>query len=222
MEANHIKVEKTAHFYTMAQPGPNIDRIIFAFHGYGQAARNFVHKFDGLDDGKTWVICPEGLHRFYWKGFTGDVVASWMTKQDRELDIEDNMNYLNQLFRHVTSQVQKNVKITVLGFSQGCPTASRWVSSQQPNIHHMILWAGQLAHDEDYSKSKDYFSDKKLLFVYGNDDEFLPYGYKERQLSLAKLAHMEFDVIPFEGKHEINRDILKKIFVDLESVQKLF
>jgi hypothetical protein len=43
------------------------------------------------------IIAPEGLSRFYRKGFSGDVVASWMTKDDRLDDMEDYVRYLNDL-----------------------------------------------------------------------------------------------------------------------------
>ncbi len=222
MQSNSLRVNKTAHYYTIGKINNDIKRVIFAFHGYGQAARKFIHKFDELDDGKTLVVCPEGLNRFYWKNFTGEVVSSWMTKQDREDDIRDNNQYLNQLFDLIVSQLSKEIKITVLGFSQGCPTASRWVSSQQPKINHLVLWAGQLAHDEDFSKSKEYFLNKKLLFIYGNEDEFLPFGYKERQLELAHKSSLVFQVMEFDGKHEIKRNVLKKVLFEIDSIQTLF
>lgn len=222
MKPNKIIIPKTAHYYTIGEAGKHIERLVIAFHGYGQAARKFVHKFDDLDDGKTLVVCPEGLSRFYWKNFTGDVVSSWMTREDREDDIRDNMNYLNVLFEHIYSQLPDNLEISVLGFSQGCPTASRWVSSQQPPIHHLILWGGQLAHDEDYAASADYFMDKHLVFVYGTEDEFLPFGYKEKTLKLAKQSGLELDIKPFEGKHVVDREVLQHLFKELRSIKKLF
>ncbi len=222
MKAHQLKVEKTAHYYSIGAIGKNINHVIFALHGYAQSAKKFIHKFDELNDGKTLIICPEGLSRFYWKNFTGDVVASWMTKEDREDDIADNMNYLNSIYNTIISQLNDNVVISFFGFSQACPTLSRWASSQQPHFHHLIMWGGQLAHDENYRNSKDYFSDKKLFFIYGLEDEFLPFGYKERHLSLARMAGMDFEIITYEGKHEIKREVLKDIFNQLQSIQKLF
>lgn len=222
MQSNKITIPKTAHYYTIGEVGDHIERMVIAFHGYGQAARKFIYKFEGLDDGKTLIVCPEGLSRFYWKNFTGDVVASWMTREDRQDDIDDNMNYLNTLLADLLTKISDKVEITVLGFSQGCPTASRWVSSQRPPIQNMIMWAGQLAHDEDYAASADYFKKKRLLFVYGNEDEFLPFGYKEKHLKLAIQAGLEFDVKEFEGKHVVDRAVLESIFKEFKSVKKLF
>jgi len=222
MKSNKISIQKTAHYYTIGEMGKHIERLIIAFHGYGQAARKFVHKFEDLDDGKTLVVCPEGLSRFYWKNFTGDVVASWMTREDREDDIRDNMNYINLLFESILPQLADGVEVSVLGFSQGCPTASRWVSSQRPPIHHMILWAGQLAHDEDYAASADYFKNKRLVFVYGTEDEFLPFGYKEKTLELAQKSRLELEVKSFDGKHVVDRAVLLNLFKELRSIKKLF
>lgn len=222
MKSNKISIQKTAHYYTIGEIGPNIKRLIIAFHGYGQAGRKFIYKFKGLDDGETLIICPEGTNRFYWKNFTGDVVSSWMTRQDREDDISDNMNYINTLFEHITAQLNKDIEISVLGFSQGCPTASRWVSSQRPPIKNMILWAGQFAHDEDYHASKEYFDAIRIMFVYGNEDEYLIYGFKEKVLEKAKVSELELEVREFEGKHTIDRSVLQDIFNELKTVKKLF
>jgi predicted esterase len=213
---NTLLVNKTAHYYTLGIPGTHIRRLIIALHGYGQAARTFIHHFkDLIGDGETLVVCPEGLNRFYWKGFTGEVVASWMTKENREFDIRDNMAYLNDLYAHLMGQLPKDTKVTLLAFSQGCPTMSRWVAKCRPEFHHLILWGGHLAHDVDYAPSGNYFSDKELLFVYGESDQFLPFGYRERQAMLAKVGDLDFRTISFDGKHEIPRTVLGNILKEL-------
>ncbi len=222
MASHHFQVQKTAHYYTIGEIGKHIRRVVFALHGYGQAGDRFSSKFDGMDDGETLIVCPEGLNRFYWKDFTGEVVASWMTRKNRDTDIADNMSYLNQLYDYIIPQLSDDVIVTVFGFSQGCPTASRWVSSQKKPFHHLVLWAGQLAHDEDYATSQSFFQNKRLLFVYGNEDEFLIYGYKEKLLEKAAESGLEFEVREFDGKHRIDRQVLADIFNDLKTVKKLF
>ncbi len=217
-----IPVTKTAKYYTLGEIGPKISRVIFALHGYGQSADSFIHKFEDVSDEKTLVVCPEGLSRFYWNGFTGDVVASWMTKKDREDDIKDNMAYLDQLYHHIISQLEPKPNISVLGFSQGCPTASRWLAHSKFACNNLVLWGGQLAHDVDFKSAENYFSDINLKFVYGDEDKFIQYGYVERQHELSKSNNLEFDTHIFNGKHEINRNTLKEVFTKLWSVKKLF
>jgi hypothetical protein len=58
-------------------------------HGYGQLAKTFIRRFEPIMDAQTLVVAPEGLSRFYWGGFDGPVVASWMTREDRLDEIAD-------------------------------------------------------------------------------------------------------------------------------------
>ncbi|MEL6276926.1 MAG: phospholipase, partial [Bacteroidota bacterium] len=81
--AHRLPVQRTAHFYTLGEPSANVKRMWFACHGYGQLASTFIRKFDQLAGAEDYVVAPEGLSRFYWQGFTGKVVASWMTSADR-------------------------------------------------------------------------------------------------------------------------------------------
>ena len=47
----------------------------------------------------------------------------------KEEEAEDYINYLNALLTQVTGEVNiDNVKINILGFSQGCTTACRWLN----------------------------------------------------------------------------------------------
>ena len=48
------------------------------------------------------IVAVQGLHRFYTKG--GDVVASWMTREDRELAIADNVAYVGQVIDAVRAE----------------------------------------------------------------------------------------------------------------------
>jgi predicted esterase len=96
---------------------------LYSFHGYGEdAAANLaaVERIPGLDD---WLlVAVQALHPFYTK--TERVVASWMTRQDRELAIADNVRYV----RAVVDAVGREYPVTstvFAGFSQGAAMAYR-------------------------------------------------------------------------------------------------
>ena len=89
------------HFrYYLSENYSHKKKLLIALHGYGQLAQYFAKKFDQLPEDYALLV-PEGMHRFYLQGSSGRVGASWMTKDGREFDIEDNLNYLNQLLSHV-------------------------------------------------------------------------------------------------------------------------
>lgn len=96
------------------------ERLLVGFHGYAEGADvNFaeLQKLPGIEQ---WSVASiQALHPFYTRN--GDVVASWMTKLDRELAIEDNLAYV----RNVLAQLPAPRTLVFAGFSQGATMASR-------------------------------------------------------------------------------------------------
>ena len=90
-----ITSAKTFRYFTHGDP-LKANQIVYVLHGYGQLAEFFIRKFQHLSD-DYFIVAPEGMHRFYLSGSSGRVGASWMTKEERETDIQDNLNWLNAL-----------------------------------------------------------------------------------------------------------------------------
>ncbi len=206
-----ISITKTAHYYTIGTPGKHIQYCWIVCHGYGQLAQYFIRKFDVIANADTLIIAPEGLSRFYTEGFSGKVGASWMTKEDRLIEIDDYSNYLATLYNQFTAQLADNVQIIFLGFSQGCATQLRWILQKFPRFDHLILWAGLLPEDLDYLSHQDYFTDKKLHFVYGTNDSFITPERLQQHEQLIENQHLKLNVLSFEGAHTIDRPTLQTL-----------
>jgi predicted esterase len=127
--------------------------VWFVCHGYGQLAAYFVRHFRVLTDADptTVIIAPEGLSRFYLNGTGGRVGATWMTKEDRLAEIDDYVAYLNQLADQVLAAAPADVRITVLGFSQGAATVSRWLARARFRPARLVLWAGSFPPDMEFA-----------------------------------------------------------------------
>lgn len=217
MKNHKIKVPRTAHYATIGNPGTHIRYCWIVCHGYGQLAKNFIRKFDQLDDGETLVIAPEGLSRFYWGGFTGEVVASWMTKGDRLDEIADYTNFLSTLYQQFIPQLAPDVKIILLGFSQGVATQFRWIMRTFPRFHHLILWAGLTPEDLDYRPHQDYFADKEIEFVYGTEDPFLTEKRQAFHRNVIQKNKLEIRERSFTGEHKVDRVVLNQIFAEIKA-----
>lgn len=215
VNAHKLTVSKTAHFYTLGNLSGQTRRFWIVCHGYGQLAKTFIRRFEVLNTDEDFVLAPEGLSRFYWGGFTGNVVASWMTREDRLDEINDYCNYLQTLYDHYLPQMPSDVQIILLGFSQGCATQCRWIMKKLPHFHQLVLWAGLLPDDLDFTLQTDYFLSKKLHFVYGLKDEFLTEERLQWQLNFAKDQMLEFHVFPFEGGHEVDKKALQEFAATL-------
>ncbi len=211
MQAHKITIPKTAHYYTLGEPGEHIRKLWLVCHGYGQLASTFIYKFEAVLDEATLVIAPEGLSRFYWQGLTGDVVASWMTKHDRLDEIADYSNYLQMLYDQFVPQLSENVQINLLGFSQGVATQCRWILNNQPHFHNLILWAGLLPEDLDYRPLQAYFASKQLYFVYGKTDPLVKEEYLQWQAGFAQAQGLTYEMLTFDGKHTVDRPTLRKL-----------
>lgn len=177
-------------------------------HGYGQLGRYFLRHFNCLDDGKTLLVAPEALSRFYLDGFSGRVGATWMTKEDRLSEIDDQASYLDLLLAEQLKHLPENVRITVLGFSQGGATVSRWLANGNVPAHRLVLWAAAFPEDIDFSASKAAFEHLPVAMVYGSQDPFItPEKLKQKQALMAQLG-ITPKVYTFEGGHTLHPDTL--------------
>lgn len=209
--ATHHKFSatRTAHVYTIGSPGKHIKKVWIVTHGYGQLASRFIHRFEQLDDGETLIIAPEGLSRFYWGGFTGEVVSSWMTKGNRLDEIADFSNYMQQVYDSFIPQLNKAVTINLLGFSQGCATQVRWILREFPHFHNLIMWSGSIPEDIPYHEKEGYWNNKQLYFAYGTQDPFLTEKRVKWCQETIKEKELTCQTHTFDGKHEVDKSALK-------------
>ena len=213
MTEHHLAVTRTARYYQQGELSAQTRQVWFVCHGYGQLAAYFSRHFAFLSAASpnTVIIAPEGLSRFYLQGNGGRVGASWMTRDDRLHEIDDHIGFLNQLAEGVLAECPADVHITVLGFSQGTATVSRWLTSAPIRPHHLILWAGSFPEDVDATLAQQLFSGLKTTLVVGTNDEYISVAQATRQQEhLAGLGAIS-QLITFAGKHELNRAVLEQL-----------
>ena len=98
--------------------------LLVAFHGYGQAAEDMLAEVVRIPGADRWrIVSVQALHRFYARR-DERVVASWMTRQDRDLAIEDNRAYVDRVIASLGA-APGTCPIVFVGFSQGASMAYR-------------------------------------------------------------------------------------------------
>ena len=204
----HIKFQKNGRYFTLGTPR-NGKKLLIALHGYGHLAEFFIRKFNSVDLDECVVLCPEGLNRFYQSGTNGRVGASWMTKEDRENDIEDYITFLNTLLERFTSQFQFSA-IHLLGFSQGGATASRWLAKNNTSFDKFILWSTVFPPDMEPIYFKK-FNTSKNYFVFGTKDEYYSTEQVNSHFDHLCRLNIPFQMINFDGNHNIDTNTLQKI-----------
>jgi predicted esterase len=188
-------------------------RVWILLHGYGQLAQYFLRKFQVLENDHTFLLAPEGLSRFYLSELTdvgrkdNKVGATWMTRENREMDIINYLAYLNEM-THQELKGFENLPVTILAFSQGCATACRWVAEGTVNFDRLILWAGLFPPDIDFSSAGRILHNKKTILVVGDQDPFLTPARMVEFDALAQKLGISPEKVVFPGKHEVREDVL--------------
>lgn len=212
MSEHHLPVTRTARYQQLGEPSARTRHVWLVCHGYGQLAAYFSRHFAFLNeaDPDTVVIAPEGLSRFYLSGNGGRVGASWMTRDDRLAEIDDHVSFLNQLAAKVLAACPPDVRLTVLGFSQGTATVCRWLAQAPFRPAHLILWAGGFPDDLPPAAQR-LLHGLPLTVVIGTDDEFINAALVEQQLHQLRQLGAAPTLLSFTGTHELNRPILEQL-----------
>jgi predicted esterase len=214
MEEKLVQFHCHARYYVMGHLDQHTKAVWFVLHGYGQLARFFGKKFEALVKQDQVVVIPEGLSRFYLEdvatrsqGGSQRVGATWMTRENRQMDIHNYLTYLTEVYTSVM-KLSIPIPVTILGFSQGAATATRWAVSNRIRFDRLVLWSGMLPEDMDFQQGKELLVDKKVVHVYGTRDAFIT---DERFLKMQLLAE-KLTTVPqmlrFEGGHEIHETTL--------------
>lgn len=199
-----LTVPKTARYHPLGQFSQRTKYIWLVLHGYGQLSSHFINKFQLLLNDETLIVAPEGLHRFYLNGTNGRV-----TKEQREEDIQDYINYLELLLKNITgNSSESNYHLIALGFSQGGATLTRWAAKTVFPISAFVLWASVFPPD---CKPELFLRNFRPYFVVGNEDEYLSQEQIHDFLHSNLELGISLKLLNFQGKHTIPEQELKKL-----------
>ncbi len=208
---HHIPVTRTARYFTLGEVSSSTKDVWIVIHGHRQLAKDFILMFEPLADEGSLIFAPEGLMRLYVKGDSGNVGASWMTREDRESDIKDYVNYLDRLFfdEIEPKAKQHGLRINALGFSQGAATLSRWLALGKAKADKAVFWCGNIAHDVDFSKAER-LKHTEIFQVFASNDPYYDSSFPQSQADILKNAGIQPKSYIFDGGHQINVELIKK------------
>lgn len=198
-----IAVERSLRYYTREPLSKEQVHLVYLFHGYGQLAYYFLRKVADLLPENVLFVAPEGMHRFYLNGTSGRVGASWMTRELRETDIQENTAALDKLHASLIERY-KPLSTSVIGFSQGGATAARWVANGKTDTDLFVSWASVFPPDITFPENQKL--GKSNVFVIGKEDEFFP--EPERLKAMDHYTSMGFEIRLFNGGHDLHAPTL--------------
>jgi predicted esterase len=152
--AIHTIAVTTHGRYLLRPPAAGPARVaVVAFHGYGQRAEDLLGELEALPGSEAWLLVSvQGLHRFYDRD-ARHVIAHWMTREDRELAIADNVAYVDAVVAAV-AKAHPFDRLVFLGFSQGTAMASRAAAQAGERCHALVLLGGDVAPEVLASRAR--------------------------------------------------------------------
>ena len=96
-----------------------------------------------------------------------------MTREDREAEIEDYVQYLDRIADRIRLSVPGEPRIEVHGFSQGAATACRWVAFGSTRVDRLVVWGSALPPDLPLERYGDRLTRAGLTIAIGTRDKYL-------------------------------------------------
>jgi predicted esterase len=214
-----LRVPRSARYYLLGDPDDPAE-IWIACHGYGQLASKFAEALAPLDDGRRLIAVPEALSRFYLDeamkrhGPDSPVGASWMTREDRDAEIADHVEYLDLLAEELRPETDRRVPLVALGFSQGVATVARWAARGRSHPDRVILWGGTLPSDLQERPGAPPFGAASVTLVAGERDPLISLAALERARAALAERGVAVRVESHPGGHALNGDLLRRLAAD--------
>lgn len=214
---HHIRVQRTARYYTLGAERGGARVVWFLIHGYGQLAGDFIRYFADLAAPEVLLVAPEAMNRFYLvspdkaPARERPVGGTWMTREDRESEVADYVEYLDALADEIRAGVPSSASINVLGFSQGTATATRWVTHGRVGAARLVLWGGLLPPDSDLTHGHSALRHVSLTLVLGTRDQYVSDEMFAAEVGRLDAAKIPYEVVRFDGGHHVSRSIFPRL-----------
>lgn len=203
---HQIEVSTTAKFIVEGEFNQLTQGVWICFHGYGMTAEEQLKTLNAIVDENVVIVCVEGFHRFYTDNPHTKVGVSWMTKELRLEDIKNNILYCNSVLSKLEQMgMTDKHKLSVLGFSQGGHTMSRWVAQLQRRVDVCLLWGSGLPDDViDDHKAVRKLNESGLRFIVGDRDKYIPSDKIDEEIDKLHDRGVSFDFHTFDGGHRLD------------------
>jgi predicted esterase len=186
---------------TSTNPGPA--PVLVGFHGYGENAQHHLDELIQFPETDGWLVVSfQALHRFYERK-SGTVVASWMTSQDREPMIADNLRYVDAVLESVQSSQDTTSVVVYSGFSQGVAMAYRAATRGRIRPAGIIALGGDVPPE---LRDDDTLSWPHVLVGRGSEDTFYTHTKMEDDLAFLRATNGTIESVVFEGGHHFHDD----------------
>jgi predicted esterase len=173
--------------------------LVVGFHGYAEQAAVQLERLRAMRETRPWALASvQALHRFYRRdGQT--IAAGWMTREDRELMIADNVAYVDAVVAAIAHDVPETVPLVFAGFSQGASMAYRAAALGVRTAAGVIAVGGDLPPDLPADSIRRI---GRVLIAAGARDSFYTRQLRERDERCLAEAGVEITTREIDARHE--------------------
>ena len=205
---HRIVVPRTARYYTLGSE--SAADVWVVLHGFGQLAARFIRSFSPAAGPGRLIVAPEALNYYYTNHEAKKSGATWMTSENRQVQIGDYVRYLDLLLAEI-SHGRNRTRVEVHGFSQGAATASRWVGQGTVRPARLVLWGGGVPPDFDFAALGERLSEANLTIIVGDRDQYVSEADVESQRQRLDAAGVRYSLRRFSGGHLIPWMVLQNL-----------
>jgi predicted esterase len=189
--------------------------MIVGFHGYMENATIQMDRLQAIPGAALWtLVSVQALHRFY-RGRSQDVVACWMTREDRDTAIADNIEYVDAALDAVPHD--DVTRIVYAGFSQGVAMAFRSAIRGRHGAAAVIGIGGDVPPELLLDPAARF---PIVLLARGARDEWLSAGQFRADLNAlsARVPAPRVRALEYDGAHEWHGPVADAAGDFLESI----
>ena len=185
--------------YLIAPPSGEPAGLLIGFHGYAEATDAQMERMQRVAGVERWVtVAIQGLHRFYQRR-TNEVIASWMTRQDRELAIADNLAYVEAVIDLVAAEWPQASRLVLAGFSQGVAMTFRAACQSSRRVSGVIAVGGDVPPELAPPALSRV---PTALVCRGRRDEWYTSEKFQGDVTRLRSAGVDVEPVEFDGGHE--------------------
>jgi predicted esterase len=191
-----IEARTHGRYLVRVPDGPPPWPLLVGFHGYAETAGDHLNELIRIPGTEAWlVVAIQALHPFYTR--KERVVASWMTRDDREHAIADNVDWVGRVIDRVRQEHQTRPTLVFSGFSQGGAMAYRAAANYHAD--GLIILAADVPPDVI---SQQKITLPPVLIGRGTRDEWYSEAKQLADITALKNAGVPVESCVFDGGHE--------------------
>ncbi len=199
MTERSIAVTTRGRYLVSDPPIDGARPLLIGFHGYAEDAETQFARLRAIPGSEGWLMVSiQGLNRFYQRR-TNDVIAGWMTRQDRELAIADNLAYVAAVIEAVSREHAVRDGLVFTGFSQGVAMAFRAAAASTREVAGVVAVGGDVPPELD---SPSLARLGAALLCRGTRDDWYTSATYEKDVARLRAAGVTVQAVEFDGGHD--------------------